>query len=166
MAITEAVILADLKKHLKEHQIELDFRVHRYLENQYGLMPCVDYDFAANAIDAIYGYFEKIAGKRWIWNKQMEIEKLRTGTIKQLCQKLAQEAMIYLANSETPPKSLKPHGNVGKSGNAGKKRENVVSGAFLSFPITADEKKLIQAKARDAGMSTSEFIRVILKKEL
>lgn len=73
-----------------ETGVALDFRKHVYLENQYGLSPCVKYDFAETFIKCLYAWghqciesnpalFPNFGG--WQYNLNMSCEKLRTETI-------------------------------------------------------------------------------------
>jgi len=70
-----------------ETGIKLDFRVHKFLDNQYGATPCFNYDFAEEVISFLYSWAHNFIEENeenyphfsgWEYNLQMSIEELRT----------------------------------------------------------------------------------------
>lgn len=83
---------------------KIDFRKHCFLENQYGGTPCFSYDFAETAVRTAYQVlenilkedpeqFENYAG--WEYNTDMEIEKLRTVTLKNFIENLIEDMINH-----------------------------------------------------------------------
>ncbi|MFT6835036.1 MAG: hypothetical protein ACJA0H_001070 [Francisellaceae bacterium] len=64
---------------LEKNNLKLDFRVHVYLENQYGATPCYSYSDAETVVDCMSDFFDKYhvdySGR---YNRSMTIESLRT----------------------------------------------------------------------------------------
>ena len=58
----------------RETGLKLDFRVHGYMSNNYGLVPIYNYDTAMIINDYIF----KHHSNRRVANKSIELEKLRT----------------------------------------------------------------------------------------
>ena len=78
--------------HLDEEEgIKLDFRKHVYLNNNYGLTPCFSYNLAERVVARLYEWAEAYAedhkelyknGVGFVWNLNMQCEKLRTETLR------------------------------------------------------------------------------------
>ena len=77
----EKNLLSEFKSYVSDESpdLELDFRTHVYLENEYGGYPTYDFSIAEIIIDCIFSFFDKhnvnYAGR---YNKSMMIESLRT----------------------------------------------------------------------------------------
>lgn len=67
----------------EEHNTELDFRKHVFLENQYGGYPQYPYAIAEDVVDGMFSFFDKhnvdYDGR---YNRSMSIESLRTEKLK------------------------------------------------------------------------------------
>ena len=78
--------------HLDEEEgIKLDFRSHVYLYNNLGLTPCFSYGLAEKVVSSLYAWAEAYAeehresyknGVGFVWNLNMQCEKLRTETLR------------------------------------------------------------------------------------
>lgn len=85
MNITLKKFKAELSK---ETGIDIDFRTHQYLLNNYGLSPVTDYDAMELLLRGSYTVAHKFLEELntdfsgWEWNFDMEMDSLRVGTIK------------------------------------------------------------------------------------
>lgn len=78
-------LIQTFKDFLREEQLlNLDFRSHVYLENQYGLTPIYSYIDAEKIIDGLFSFFDKyLVNCSGRYNYQNLIESLRTYTVKE-----------------------------------------------------------------------------------
>ena len=87
----------------------LDFRADRYINNNYGLTPCISYDRAKKIVFAIYDWAHDIISDNkgcflnfdgWEYNLDMEIEKLRSSTVKMLIDCIINDLVINYKKPE------------------------------------------------------------------
>lgn len=85
-------LMKDFKKDFYyEHKVELDFRTHAYLKNNYGLAPVFDYELAKKVVIFAYDWAHQyIADNKlnyldfggWKYNLSMSCDNLRTFSLK------------------------------------------------------------------------------------
>lgn len=89
--------------------LELDFRKHVFLENQYGASPQYSYSDAEAVLSCVFGFLDKFyVDYNGRYNFNMEIDKLRTSKLKDyllsvLTQEIDKEAFNAIT-AATPPK--------------------------------------------------------------
>ena len=78
---------------LKSTGLDLDFRTHVFLENQYGASPVYSYSDAEAVIDSVYAFLDKCGiDYEGRFSRSMDIEALRTQKLKEfLINRLASE---------------------------------------------------------------------------
>jgi len=90
---TESLLKAFRASYYESTGIQLDFRKHSYLDNQHGLTPCFDYNFAVDVITSLYDWAHTYIADNacnyphfegWKYNLDMTCDGLRTGTLKSL----------------------------------------------------------------------------------
>lgn len=76
----EKNLLTTFKLFVKEEaNLELDFRTHVFLDNQYGAIPCYSYSDAEAVIDCMFKFFDKYhVDYDGRYNRSISIESLRT----------------------------------------------------------------------------------------
>jgi len=83
-------LLKDLKDSFSKENAPLDFRSDVYLENQYGLSPCMSYDRARDITQFVYDWADDYIAQNkdiypefsgWRWNLDMATEELRTSSV-------------------------------------------------------------------------------------
>lgn len=91
MKFTRKSLLDTIKSEIERRVGEkVDFRKHAFLENQYNLVPCFKYDFAKQAVNAVYSELENVLEENpecfkfggWEWNESIAIESLRQTPLK------------------------------------------------------------------------------------
>ena len=64
-------------------ELDIDFRKHQFLDNQYGGTPCFDYDFAKEIVTTLNNNLIDLFNDQYvIYNTEMDIESLRTTQLK------------------------------------------------------------------------------------
>ena len=72
--------LSDLQD-IKE-LLDVDFRRHQFLYNQYNNSPCFNYDAAESYVANIHQFLSEKYGEAVIYNFMQEVESLRITTLK------------------------------------------------------------------------------------
>ena len=72
--------LSDLQEIKK--LLDVDFRRHQFLDNQYNNSPCFDYDTAESYVANIHQFLSEKYGEAIIYNFMQEVESLRITTLK------------------------------------------------------------------------------------
>ena len=62
--------------------LDVDFRRHQFLDNQYNNSPCFDYDAAESYVANIHQFLSEKYGEAVIYNFMQEVESLRITTLK------------------------------------------------------------------------------------
>lgn len=76
-------LLKEFKTYLKEKSgIELDFRQHVFLTNEYGATPTFDYDFAKEVVTSMRQFLTEKYGDYAIYNTGIDVESLKTTCLK------------------------------------------------------------------------------------
>ena len=72
--------LSDLQEIKK--LLDVDFRRHQFLDNQYNNSPCFNYDAAESYVANIHQFLSEKYGEAVIYNFMQEVESLRITTLK------------------------------------------------------------------------------------
>ena len=72
--------LSDLQEIKK--LLDVDFRRHQFLDNQYNNSPCFNYDTAESYVANIHQFLSEKYGEAVIYNFMQEVESLRITTLK------------------------------------------------------------------------------------
>ena len=62
--------------------LDVDFRRHQFLDNQYNNSPCFNYDTAESYVANIHQFLSEKYGEAVIYNFMQEVESLRITTLK------------------------------------------------------------------------------------
>ncbi len=103
--MNKEIMLKNLKcAFLNESGIDLDFRTHVYLENQYGLYPTYCYSVAEQIVPFVFEYLTDYLEKNqdeypnfggWEYNTSMSIEELRITKLKDFIERHIDDLLVH-----------------------------------------------------------------------
>jgi len=148
-------ILKKFKDAFKEkHGIELDFRIHKYIRNNYGLSPIFDYELAENIVKFTYEFVEQEISKG---NYEFSEYKYNLNDSVSLLEMMT--AHDFILSKLDDLKIRKNHGMKDKQ-NA--KKSNDLFTARLVLRCSKADKAIWTAEAKNRGMNLSEFTQSAL----